>query len=65
VRETREDFGSVDGGRTRPDAGLENGMGIDDRTIDVFGVGCVDTVQELLLRAFLIMCTVSCDRPFF
>ena len=48
ARETREYFGSVDGGRTRPYAGLENGMGIVNRTLDVFGVGCVDTVHGLL-----------------
>ncbi len=39
----REYFGSVDGGGTRPYAGLEGGMGIEDCTLDVVRVGCIDT----------------------
>ena len=43
ARETAEDFGSVEGGGTRPYAGLEGIMGIDDRAFHVVRVGCVDT----------------------
>jgi len=46
ARETREDFGSVDGGGTRPYAGLEGFMGIKDRTTDVIRVGRVDTAPR-------------------
>ena len=58
ARETGEDFGPVENGGARPHAGLEGGVGINDRALYVVGVCCVDAVRRCKPVPWATTCTI-------